>query len=758
LAQLAKPSLHRASPFRQAKALGIARSGPGSLLREGERVVVEARFDRGAAAAVASLRAAGARILNVSPRYQRVTLAVAPSDLAAVAGVPRVEAVQEVRAPLLRAEECPSGEIVSEGDAQLRAVEARALEGEPDGSGVTVGILSDSFDQATEAADGSGPVATHAKQDVEAGDLPGAKNPCGFLTPVNVLEDLPSGPEEGADEGRGMTQIVHDLAPGADLDFATAFTGLTEFAENVEALATAGANVIADDVAYFEEPFFQEGPVGVAIRKATEGGAAYFSAAGNDNLIDGAGRDIASWETPEYRDAGSCPGPLTELSEIRLEEEEQEQEEFPEVEFPLIGLNAQHCIDFDPSAATSDRTFRITVEPHELLTLDVQWAEPWEGVESDIDAYLFSSSGIWLTPEQGTDDNLKTQQPVEIMQWENETNSSQSVQLLINRYSGGLPRIKSILLQNGGGVSSVEYPESIGGDIVGPAIFGHSGDASTISVAAVPFDDNTEPEEYSSRGPVTHYFGPVTGTEPAEALESPEALSKPDLAATDCGVTSFFAFEELGDWRFCGTSAAAPHAAGVAALALDAEPAATPAELREAEVNSGRAVGAFGSCAVGGGLVDAVETVQAVTSGEPGPAPEACTPPPSPPPNEPEVKEPEVVVQPPPPPPAIRPNTFIRSHPAKVVHTRRRRFKAVFRFASDQPGAEFECRMDRGRFQGCPPRWVRRLLSGRHVIRVRARDITAGVDATPAVFRFKVRRILSAVERLHRRRSHRAGA
>ena len=40
------------------------------------------------------------------------------------------------------------------------------------------------------------------------------------------------------------------------------------FAENIEALAAAGADVIADDVFYFEEPFFQDGPIGVA---ASEG-------------------------------------------------------------------------------------------------------------------------------------------------------------------------------------------------------------------------------------------------------------------------------------------------------------------------------------------------------------------------------------------------------------------------------------------------------------------------------------------------------
>ena len=83
-----------------------------------------------------------------------------------------------------------------------------------------------------------------------------------------------------------MAQIVHDLAPGAALDFATAFNGELGFAANIRALAAAGAKVIADDVAYLEEPFFQDGPVAVAVDEVAAAGVSYFSAAGNDNLID----------------------------------------------------------------------------------------------------------------------------------------------------------------------------------------------------------------------------------------------------------------------------------------------------------------------------------------------------------------------------------------------------------------------------------------------------------------------------------------
>ena len=188
--------------------------------------------------------------------------------------------------------------------------------------------------------------------------------------------------------------------------------------------------------------------------------------------------------------------------------------------------------------------------------------------------------------------------------------SEKVVQLVVNRFSGGNPRLKFILLQNGGGVTATEYPRSGGGDVVGPSVFGHSGSSSAIAVGAVRFSAGKTsaeaPEEYSSRGPVRHLFAPVEGTAPSAPIGE-EVISKPDVVATDCGVTTFFAFQDnLGAWRFCGTSAAAPHAAGVAALMQGVEPGASPAEIRAALAGTANPVGAFGPCAVGGGLIESL--------------------------------------------------------------------------------------------------------------------------------------------------------
>lgn len=738
LAELTKPSVRQAPRAKQAKRLGIARNGPGSLLREGNRVLVEVRFDRGAAAGLDDLRAAGAKIVGVSARYQTVTVAAKPAELGRLSSVPRVVGAAEVLAPIVHGPGEPGpvaaavtpcfGAATSEGDEQLRAAQARA-EFEVDGSGVKVGILSDSFDQ-------DGLAATHEAEDVKAGDLPGAANPCGWFTPVDVLEDFDS--PKSTDEGRAMAQIVHDLAPGASLAFATAFVDLPSFAENVEKLRDAGAAVIVDDVAYFIEPFFQEGPVGVAIADVTASGVSYFSSAGNNNLIGGGG-NFASWEAPQFRLAPTCPPGLSAVLEYVTE-----------------------CMDFDPDPVESDATFRITVAKHADLSLDLQWAEPWYGVDTDLDAYLLDKNGNPILDGEGEvvrsefANKTKTQKPFEFLFWENESSSAREVQLAIDRYTGpggggtASPTLKLALLENGSGVTSTEYPSSSEGDVVGPTIFGHNGAEDAMSVGAIRYSTNEAPETFSSRGPVSHYFGPVEGVSPAAELPSPpKTLPKPDLVATDGGANSFFGSCVSDVWRFFGTSAAAPHAAAVAALQRDAAPAASAAEVSQAQRDGAAAVGVFPpGPEIGAGMLDAVAAIEAlgVTPPAPGALPEAAPSPVSCTTVEP---EPEPKLPPdsgPPQPPQgaadlTPPRTFFLLHPGRTLRTQGRTAKATFRLGSDEAGVAFLCKLDRGSFHACRARTVLRLAPGPHVLRIKARDAAGNTDRTPALFRFRVERI-----------------
>lgn len=160
------------------------------------------------------------------------------------------------------------GKVVSQGDAAMGADTARANSG-LDGSGVTVGVLSDSYGCNPPAFVPGAPTST-AAQDVTTQDVP---------PNVQVLED---GPCPSTDEGRAIVQLVHDVAPGAAQKFHTANRGQVDFFNGILGLRRAGANVIVDDVIYFAENMFSDGIVAQAADLAVQRGAVYFSSAGND--------------------------------------------------------------------------------------------------------------------------------------------------------------------------------------------------------------------------------------------------------------------------------------------------------------------------------------------------------------------------------------------------------------------------------------------------------------------------------------------
>jgi len=88
-------------------------------------------------------------------------------------------------------------------------------------------------------------------------------------------------------------------------------------------------------------------------------------------------------------------------------------------------------------------------------------------------------------------------------------------------------------------------------------------------VAAYAFFPPFIPEAFTSPGPSTSYFDKQN-----KPLRRPDVRAKPDLAAMDGANTTFFVSDAAQDAdtfpNFFGTSAAAPHAASVGALTLQA--------------------------------------------------------------------------------------------------------------------------------------------------------------------------------------------
>ena len=120
------------------------------------------------------------------------------------------------------------GAATSEGDTTHKAFSARGTFN-TDGTGVKIGVLSDGV--------------SHLATSQATGDL----------GPVTVLP----GQVGSGDEGTAMLEIIHDLAPGAQLFFATAGGGIASFAQNIRDLRSAGCDIIVDDVGYLVESLFR---------------------------------------------------------------------------------------------------------------------------------------------------------------------------------------------------------------------------------------------------------------------------------------------------------------------------------------------------------------------------------------------------------------------------------------------------------------------------------------------------------------------
>ena len=503
----------------------------------------------------------GFTALHVSDTYRLLEGAMPISSLLAAAGLEGVVSITPVCRPITMV-----GAVTTQGDTVLGADDARALDPGFDGSGVKVGVLSDSYATWGEGLEGS----------LASGDLPGPDDPDGHTTPVEVLRDY-GATSPPMDEGRAMLEIVHDLAPGAELAFHSAFYGELDFANGIRALAEAGCDVIVDDVMYLNEPWFQDGIIAQAVNEVVDAqGLTYVAAAGNE-----AGRVHAA----PYRDAGGWH-------------------------------------DFDVSEGL-DTNLRISLPGGTYGGVVLQWSDPWytaDGVVNDFDLYIHNEDGS--VRASATTDNLATQQPLEWDMWKpSRLTEAMDYDIAIRRVSGSGDVELKLWVYSG------EMTEYAGG----PSVLGHAGAQRAIAVGAVPAHDPDTVEEFSSAGPVTICYDPV-----GNPLPAPEVRNRPDVVATDAVNTTFFGKDIAEDAdsfpNFTGTSAAAPHVAGIAALVLSANGEIAPEQMRSILTSTAVDLGEPGWDDVfGAGRVDALAAVSlaATVSDTTGPAAVVISPPPA---------------------------------------------------------------------------------------------------------------------------------
>lgn len=525
---------------------------PRITLDERGRVMVDIYADGriGVEALRGSVEALDVSVRTVYTGYRHgVLTAFVPlaraAELARLAGVSSVVLVHK---PVTHV-----GDTTSQGTVVLRSdlVNDAGISGE----GLTVGVMSDSYNRATRAK-------TSASDDVASGDLPDLTNSNARSPGVKFLIEGPLG---STDEGRAMAQIVYDVAPGVELCFATAYSSETDFANNIRELRTnpaCNADVIVDDIIYLAEPMFSDGIIAQAVDEVVTSTTLagkpvlYFSSAGNR----GAGYS-SKFRRVDAAVAADLPDLPVNLASI-----------------PGSVDTSGGFQDFDPGEAI-DIAQKITCSGGDC-TVVFQWDDPFDvpgGVTTDFNFLVFDSAGNYVAELSITDDNFATSQPLEISA--TDLVADTSYQIVVARTGSG-GKAKYLKYVTFGGSLLAEHNERKGYDA---STYGHNSARHGNGVAAYIYDDvplDTPPydgytpslEGYSSPGPVKILFDAA-----GNRLASVETREKPDLAAPDGVNTTFFPSGQLsstdyeGDGfpNFFGTSAAAPHAAGVAALLLD---------------------------------------------------------------------------------------------------------------------------------------------------------------------------------------------
>ncbi|WP_169980340.1 S8 family serine peptidase [Tautonia rosea] len=499
----------------------------------------------------------GMQIVATDSRNQIVEGFLPLNQLGTVSQMAGVRTITPIFTPALRTQ----GSASNQANEVMRADVARS-QFNVDGSGVTIGVISDSTDRF------QGGLA----DSINSGDLPPRNR-------INVLLDEPVG-GSNSDEGRAMMELIYDIAPGSNFAFHTGFLGPVAFADGVRRLAReAGSQLIVDDVGLAGEPVFQPGLIAQAITDVTTNDeVTYFSAAGND------------------ADQGI-------------------ETNFRGVNATVNGVGAGRFLDFDPGPGVSTTLQVTTTQANSRVVM--WWDDPWftGAADTNLDFFIINANGTVVA--SGVNNNIGSAAPQEF-----EVIPAAGTYQLAIRVTGG-PDPSRVRFQTFFDSLTVDQRFGNAGATTYPTTFGHPAHTDAIGVGAVnyfdapPFSSQTPTPtaDFSSLGPVLYFFDAAGNRLPQSQL-----LLKPDIAGPQGTNTSFFIpgldIEPDGSPNFFGTSAAAPNVTGLAALMKELNPSSRPSDIRQALVNTATPVNGTPARAWdnrgGFGLVDAVRSMTAI--------------------------------------------------------------------------------------------------------------------------------------------------
>ncbi|MFO0956694.1 MAG: S8 family serine peptidase [Isosphaeraceae bacterium] len=509
-----------------------------TYLFEGDQVRVDVKIYGDLRQGAGDLALAGLTVKAIDSTFNLVEGLVPVSQLPAIAALPNVVNVAPIAKPQLRQQGLANNQA-----EQALFVDAARTQYGVTGAGIKVGVLSDSVDKAPNLY-GPANRKPGIQGSIDTGDLP----PSG----VKVLSDGSAG---DTDEGRAMLEQIYDLAPGAQLYFATAGGGPVNFANNIRALANAGCTVIVDDIGYANEPFFQDGVISQAIQDVAKQGVVYVSAAGNSAA--------QGYSSPVFGVANTTVG----------------------------GVSGRF-VNFNPSGTTYQMPMTIGGNGAVLFQFDQPFGSSNPAaVTSNVDILFFDAGNNLVS--RGGINTIASQTPFQFPSVP-ATARSFAVQIISGPDIGHFQ-----VVDWAGGFTPARQFGNAGG-ITYPTTYGHSATTNMISAGAVPWF-GTAPvaspspvlsEDFSSFGPVQYFFD-ASGNR----LSSPQLLYKPDMSATDANNTSFFgsppgsvpgglATNNYSLPNFYGTSSAAPNLASVAVLMKQLTPNASPADIANALITS----------------------------------------------------------------------------------------------------------------------------------------------------------------------------